>query len=83
MPSSFATFGGSQLEGFNVDNPMKVAVSKEGLTEDELRAELRKPPFDNKYCTTYPIAEFEAMADKWQVKMYDLDELRSYYDERN
>lgn len=76
----FATFGGSQLEGFKVGNPMKVAVMKEGLTDDELRAELRKPPFNNEYCTTYPLERFEAMSKNYGVAMYDLDELRGYYE---
>jgi len=75
--SHYATFGSGQLQGFNVANPCKVAVTKEGLTEDELRAELRKEPFNNNYCTTYPMDMFQAMADQWNVVMYDLDELRS------
>ena len=78
MSSHFATFGGGQLQGFNVANPMKIAVAKEGLTEDELRAELRKEPFNNEYCTTYPMNKFQDMADKYDMVLVDLDELISY-----
>jgi len=73
----FATFGNCHLEGFKNINPMKMAVTKEGLTEGDLREELQKPPFNNNYCTTYPIAKFKEMADKWYLDMYDLDDLRS------
>jgi len=81
MTNYFATFGSGQLEGFKTINPMKTAVTKEGYTEEQLREELRKPPFNNKYCTTYPlIEEFEKMNRKWGVLMYDLDELKAYHD---
>lgn len=73
----FATFGGLHLEGFAIKvSPMKIAVTKNGYSENELRAELRKPPFNNNYCTTYPMEDYEAMAVRYAVVMYDLDILK-------
>ena len=73
----FATFGSSQL-GFQTElNPMRVALALPGATENELRAELNKAPFDNRYCTTYPIEEFERMAKDYGMVMYDLKDVRS------
>jgi len=71
MVEYFATFGSSQLEFSNL-NPMKTAVTIEGATEEELRQKLREHPFNNKYCTTYPMEKFEAMNKEWGVEMYNL-----------
>ena len=68
----FATFGGEQLEGFDV-NPMKVALV--AMDEVSLRARLRQPPFDNNYCTTYPIRKLAGMKSKYDMVKYTMAEL--------
>ena len=70
----FATFGSGQLEGFSV-NPMKVAVHMGCCSEGVLRGRLNKPPFNNRYCTTYPIERFAEMEDLWEMKMYSMEDL--------
>ena len=70
----FATFGSSQLDFTNL-NPMKVAVKIDGATEDELRAELQRHPFNNRYCTTYPMSMFKQMHDDWGLELYNLKDL--------
>ena len=75
-PTHFATFGGSQLEGFNV-HPMNVMVTMRGSTEGELRQRLTEEPFDNKYCTTYPISEAARMTKDFNMKLIDIDVLLS------
>ena len=56
----FATFGSNQLEEFDV-NPMKPMVYIPGASENELRQRLREEPFNNHYCTSYPINEYKNM----------------------
>ena len=72
----FATFGGSQL-AFTKLNPMSICAILPGGTEGELREALQQPPFDNKYCTTYPISEFERMESDFGMYMLTLDEIRN------
>ena len=68
----FATFGGGQLETFNV-NPMLVMLVTDN--EESLRATLREAPFNNQYCTTYPIEHAERMANDYDMFEVTLDEL--------
>jgi len=75
---AFATFGSSQLVGFNI-NPMRVAVVIDGATEDELRARLKEEPFNNKYCTTYPERMLEDMKEKYGMVTLTVDELIGDY----
>ena len=73
----FATFGSSQLTAFNI-NPITTAVFIPNQPEYKLREVLQKPPFDNKYCTTYPMSAFPDMKDKYNMKLLTLDELMTY-----
>jgi len=68
----FATFGGGQLETFDID-PMNVILITEN--EEALREQLRQPPFDNKYCTTYPISYADEMEKKYGMKRITIEEL--------
>ncbi len=72
IPTHFATFGGSQLPTFDV-NPMKVML----VTDDEakLRETLRETPFNNGYCTTYPISYADGMERDYDMYQITLDEL--------
>jgi len=70
----FATFGSEQLVGFDI-NPTTVGVYLDYATENELRARLNQEPFNNKYCTIYPISRFGEMSSKYGVCMYELEEL--------
>lgn len=74
----FATFGSDHLTEFNV-NPMKVMlVLGNGNTSCmDLRDTLQLPPFNNRYCTTYPIEEAEHMNQFWDMEIYTLEELLS------
>ena len=72
----FATFGGSQL-GFTKLNPMDIAAVLPGATEGELRAELNTHPFNNRYCTTYPISEFNRMEEEFGMRILTIDEIRN------
>ena len=67
----FATFGSSQLKDFDVD-PMTVMVYIAGSNEEELRTRLRAKPFNNDYCTSYPINRAIEMP---KSKLISLDEL--------
>ena len=68
----FATFGGGQLETFNV-NPMLVMLVTDN--EESLRATLREAPFNNQYCTTYPISYAQGMTDNYDMFEVTLNEL--------
>ena len=68
----FATFGGGQLETFNV-NPMLVMLVTDN--EESLRATLREAPFNNQYCTTYPMSYAQDMIDNYDMFEVTLDEL--------
>jgi len=70
----FASFGSGQLIGFNVI-PMKVILVAED--EGKLRERLREAPFDNEYCTTYPIGKASTFINEWDCEAYTLDELLS------
>jgi hypothetical protein len=72
MNASFATFGSNHLVGFDI-NPMKVMLVHSN--EKELREILRQEPFNNQYCTTYPISEADRMANMFGMKAITLDEL--------
>jgi len=78
MPTHFATFGSSQLEGFNI-NPMKVMLTIPGTTEEQLRAVLQCHPFNGKFCTTYPISEADRMSMDYGLVQYTLQELVGTY----
>jgi len=72
----FATFGGSQLS-FTKLHPMKIMAVLPGGTEEELRASLREYPFNNQYCTTYPISEMARMEDAYSMYALTVDEIRN------
>lgn len=74
MEIYFATFGSDQLPGFKVD-PLKTAVYIPDEPEHILRLALREPPFNNGYCTTYPMHQFEEMQRKHNTQLLTLDEL--------
>lgn len=73
-----ATFGSSHLENFNVE-PMGVMLYINGATENMLRAVLNEAPFKNGYCTTYPASQAKDMIEKYQYKLYSLNELMDTY----
>jgi len=68
----FATFGGSQLRTFDV-KPMSIMLVTDN--EAELRQTLNEPPFNNGYCTTYPISYAEDMELNYGMYQITLAEL--------
>ncbi len=72
----FATFGGGQLT-FTKLNPMRIMAVLADSGEQELRAALREPPFNNKYCTTYPISELPRMIEEYDMYVLTLNEIRN------
>lgn len=77
----FATFGSSQLDDFDI-NPMSVMVGIPKAKEMELRTRLQQEPFNNRYCTTYPILRAKRMEQEFNMKLYTLDELLEYKREK-
>jgi len=76
----FATFGSDQLQNFNV-NPMKVMLTSNN--EHTLRTRLQKPPFNNNYCTTYPIERASEMIKKYNMQLYTIEELLKLQSKEN
>lgn len=72
MITAFATFGSDHLPNFHI-NSMKVILVAED--ESELRQRLQEEPFNNHYCTTYPISQSQDMQDKYGMVEITLDEL--------
>lgn len=70
----FATFGSDHLSEFNI-RPMSIMVYIPDEPEHVLRQRLNKPPFNNQYCTTYPIDHAEQMIKKYEMTLYTMDEL--------
>jgi len=73
----FATFGSDQLEDFEFPggSTSVMLVSTTGQTENEFRASLTVEPFNNQYCTTYPLEEAHRMHVDYGMCEYSLAEL--------
>ena len=72
----FATFGSSQL-AFTKLYPMSICAVLPGGTEEELREVLREEPFNNRYCTTYPISQFEDMRTNFGMYQLTVEEIKN------
>jgi len=74
MNKFFATFGGGQLKDFDV-KPMDVMLLSGEDNEGMFRMKLRQEPFNNEYCTTYPIDRAAGMMDDYGMTTYTMNEL--------
>ena len=70
----FATFGSCQLLNFRI-RPMNVILLSGEMTEEEFRERLRQEPFNNAYCTTYPIDKAAEMEDLFGMVKISLEDL--------
>ena len=77
MIKYFATFGSGQLEGLELGglSPLDIGVYLKGATEEELRERLRQEPFNNRYCTSYPIERWDKMSKQFNMVLVDIEEL--------
>lgn len=77
----FATFGSNQLEFFELGgvSPLHIGVYLKDGSEDELRERLQEPPFNNRYCTSYPVEKWDKMSRQFNMILVDIDEVAKRY----